>query len=265
MWVLLGCNRSDDRVEAGCRDLDVLQTAEVQVVIGSRLGGNGELSAGQVGHCARSPAAAAMFRTLLGLLPAMPAELRPSRVVVHHAPQLPAGARLLLDLELHRPSGTLIAAGGSVPAAVWFHELAHVRMVGKRPAAPVARRISDAIEEGIADFAAATVIGSPQLPGRSLDAPPQIVADDWAALATDSFDPHRLGWQFAASLWQTQPARAVLEDLIRCMAATPPSTADERTSVVIATWLASCPQRSRATITERVCLWLPDELVPTCR
>jgi hypothetical protein len=134
-------------------------------------------------------------------------------------------------------------------------------MLGPRPSAAVSSRVLAALEEGIADYYAATILGSPELGARSLAAPPRITGDDWAAIAQPAFDPHRLGWKLAGSLWAR---RVDLEDLVDCMAHGVDDASGSRVSDAIAAWLDACPVRSRDAIRAHVCSWVPRELAPTC-
>lgn len=250
-----------------CRELGdgSLRSPAVEVQVGSTLHADGAITGGSTVTCEALAPATAHFVDASTVLASIPPALRPARVRVHHEPALPIGARPLAQPEFHRPSGALLVAAARAPDAIWLHELAHVRMAGARPSGQVARRVLDALEEGVADYYAATIGNSPVLASRRLDRPPRIFADDWAGLALPSFDPHRLGWSFAASLWAVEPrAGAVLEDLLACMSRTTESAADLRASAVLAAWLAFCPERSRAAIRAHVCSWLPAELATTC-
>lgn len=260
MWIALVACGSDDQA-ARCREMGdgTLRTASVEVRVGSTVLADGGLTAGAAPSCAHP--ARGHFIAASQVMEELPAALRPTRVVIHHAPALPTGGRPIAQLEMHRPSGSLLATASAIPRAVWLHEVAHLRMLGVRPRAAVARRLFDALEEGIADYYAATTLGSPRLGPRALDRPPALVADDWAQLALRSFDPHRLGHKLAASLWASEPAGgALVEDLVDCMAGAAETPADARTSAAFGAWLAGCPTRSRGAIRSVVCSWLPREL-----
>lgn len=255
-------SRTSQALVDRCRALGdgALASREVSVHVGSIVG-HGTLTAGRVPRCEDVPGATAVFIAATERVADLPSSLRVSRVAIHHVPRLPAGARPLIDLEMHRPTGALLAGSGPIVPAIWFHELAHVRMRGTRPAAIVAGRIVDAAEEGVADYTAAAVTGSSQLPGRDLTAPPRALPDDWATLASGDFDPHRLGWQLAAALWASEPRPGpLLEDALACIAGAPEGSVGDRTGTALAAWLAGCPPRSRRAISEVICRWLPAEI-----
>ena len=74
----------------------------------------------------------------------IPARFAPARVRLEQRP--------ILGVECERETGSLLLGNSAVelPDSVWLHELAHVRMHGARPQAPLAQRVLTAFEGSIA-------------------------------------------------------------------------------------------------------------------
>lgn len=192
----------------------------------------------------------------------MPAAARPAIVTVHLDPLLPPGALRVDGAEFHRPSrGLLVAEPTTVPTAVWLHELAHVRMLGPRPESEPARRLVQAMEEGAADYCAATWLGRADLGSRDLGAARRPDAGQWAALGLPdlAFDPHDLGLGWAAALWSIRPADpALAETLMTCLRDAP--VRPTGVGPWLEAWLPRCRVAARPVIREALRAWLPDEL-----
>lgn len=265
LLVSVACGRSADLERCRAIGGGALSSNDVELRLGSRLTGTGELRVGEVGSCDDDASATAVFLIAVSTLSTIPAALRPDRTVIHYAPRLSEGARPLEGLEMHRPSRSLLAIGSDIDPRIWLHELAHLRMHGDRPSGPVGRGLVAAIEEGVADYYAAAVGRSPRLPARDLENPPRGTTADWSALAFDSFDPHRLGWRWAALLWRIEPASGpLLEDLVRCVSDAKLGGVADRIRTVLDAWLDGCPVRSRRVIAAQVCNWIPRELATGC-
>jgi hypothetical protein len=234
--------------------------AGVELVVGSSLDGE-ELTPGEPLRCAGP------WTALEAALDAMPPELRPAFLAVHLDPRVRDAAQID-RVEVHEASGALLlASGAALDHTVWFHELAHVSMRGPRPGNRIAERLLRAVEEGVADWVAATVAGSPLLGGvggRDLRQPPVTSTFAWAALALPRvhFDPHELGWQLAAELWRARPAGDMLrEDLVAALADPTPWPAEVTSPAdTLAHLLARCPARSRETLSGVLHAWSPAEL-----
>ncbi|MCA9641046.1 MAG: hypothetical protein H6718_22310 [Polyangiaceae bacterium] len=151
--------------------------------------------------------------------------------------------------------------------AVWLHEVAHLQSAGKRPSEPIAQRVLRAIEEGAADYYAASLTGNGTLgviEGRaqrdlSQSVEPQLT--EWSALALGAADPHRFGWALASQLWKRLGANPMLAaDLLRGLAALEPG--ETRGAYVIQRLSQAIPRRSRAPLATCLSAWLPPELRP---
>jgi hypothetical protein len=149
--------------------------------------------------------------------------------------------------------------------SVWLHELAHLVLDGARPTSTAARRLESAIEEGIADYYAATLTASPELGDarsglRDLRRPPKLLPESWAELALPGFDPHRFGWAFAAELWRAEPARGpLLTDLISVLSSDALGSAQNPRELLRAL-TDTCPSRSRRVLARALRAWVPAEL-----
>jgi hypothetical protein len=243
----------------------------VVVHAGSRVTSDG-VAPGPAVACEQSLAAQ---RPLAAALERMPGPLRPAHVEVHLDPLLEPPVPLR-GVEVQRATGALLAGSAALPAlavekgalGVWLHELAHVRAAGARPSAGIPKRLFAALEEGVADYLAATVGGSTRvgahgLEQRELTAAPVLHASEWARLALpDAFEPHRFGWAFAAELHRSEPrAAALLEDSLIALAsrAAWPDAANTP-ATALSELLRRCPARSRAALDAALSRWIPREL-----
>lgn len=190
----------------------------------------------------------------------VPAELSPGPIALRIAT-----GRTRIHAEPER--GELVVSSDLVDAdqSVWLHELAHFGVHGPRPTSSVGRRLASAIEEGVADYFAATLRGSTRVGDsrigiRDLAHPPRISAESWASLGLSGFDSHHFGWAFAAELWKAEPgSRALLTDLVAVLSGD--AFADsESPRAIFAALVAACPERSRARLGAAVRAWAPEEL-----
>ncbi|MGE3675256.1 MAG: hypothetical protein AB7K71_36645 [Polyangiaceae bacterium] len=207
-------------------------------------------------------------------------ESRPQAVVLldllEQHPELPK-VRVRVESKLVGRSAQVELGSGDILAppadaalrdpAVWLHELAHVQSMGKRPSEPIAQRLLRAIEEGAADYYAASLTGSQTLgviEGRaqrdlSQRVDPQL--SEWSALALGAADPHRFGWALASQLWKRYgPSPELASDLLRGLAALEPR--EVRGALVIWELRRAVPARSRAVLEACLLAWLPEELRP---
>ena len=260
---------------AACREQTGgrLELAGVRVWVGSSATTD-RVAAGRVAECGSGAEALRVFRAVGSAHADIPEALRPGRVEVHLGPKLD-GRPPLQGVEFHAPSRALLVERESkleLDHSVWLHELAHVRLAGARPEGPLARRVWATIEEGVADYFAAAVSGSPRLgrgrrgqPVRDLSDPPGASARDWALLALPSVraDPHRLGWRLAAELWRREPRPGpLLEDVATALSGREALEGSrDIPSEAIAAFVARCPARSRATVTDVVTAWAPREIL----
>ena len=160
----LACEPGPTQAEqARCRALGRVSSTRVVLHTDSVLTGEGSLVAGPVAGCSRSaPVVRALLRAH-SVLATVPPRLRPERLVVHWLPSAEQGSAASTPLETHAATGDILVASPSateLDGTVWLHEIAHVRMRGARPAGRQARRLLRALEEGAADYFAATLSGS---------------------------------------------------------------------------------------------------------
>jgi hypothetical protein len=198
-----------------------------------------------------------------------PDKLRPSSVVIHLDPALPPSAPAIDVIEVHRPSGSVLVSSrdvDQVQVSMWLHEFSHLRMLGARPAGKAGSQLIEAVEEAVADYYAATIQGSALLGSsargqRDLNSVP-LASHGWEALAIDSlhFDPHEVGLGLSSRLWRlSKKPGLLLEDLITCMKEARFGEVDSP-RLVLASWLAACPERSRERIDQQLREWIPSEL-----
>lgn len=197
---------------------------------------------------------------LATVLTRIPAPLAPRNVTF-------AWARVRgIEFDTQRRSLVLSAEAGQLSEELWLHELAHVRMQGARPSAPLAKRLLSALEEGVADYYAAAIAGTSKVGAdgevRDLAQPPRLDDTDWMRLALSSFEPHRLGWAFGAELYRSEARPgALLEDAVACFdGESALGAAPDSTSAAVAALLAECPERSRDRLRRLLSDWLPSEI-----
>jgi hypothetical protein len=201
----------------------------------------------------------------------IPADLQPPRLLIELEPRPEPGVRAVDGVEYHQPSGSLLLGAGGISAGseLWLHEAAHARMAGARPRGALARRLVGAIEEGFADYFAAALSGQPKLGAaprqRDLQAPPRVGESEWASLAFDGFDRHRMGWALAARLYQLDPSGgSLLRDAVACLDGDSElGSAGDSPAAVIAALLSACPEQGRPRLARVLGDWLPRELTPS--
>jgi hypothetical protein len=178
-------------------------------------------------------------------------------------------------IEYH-PRGRAIlvgAAGATASVEMWLHELAHARLAGARPKGALARRLIDAVEEGVADYLAASVahnavLGTPAR-RRDLMHPPRVGPGEWASIEVDGFDTQRMGWVLAAKFYELQPmGDSLLYDAVACLdGESELRTAADSPAAAIAALLEACPVQGRPRLERILQGWLPPALfsaeVPT--
>jgi hypothetical protein len=246
-----------------------LATDTLRIVVGSGLR-DGALRGGRVPPCGEDFEATAAFAAARAALAMVPAPLRPRAMSVHIDPKMPRGHAPLGPIEMHQASGALMVASGaaaSLGPAPWVHEIAHVRMSGPRPAGPTSARLIEALEEGVADYFAATLLGTPRLgSARDLNAPPTVRAGEWEALVLPGLvpDSHRLGSVLAADLWAERDRDApAIEDLVACFANPAPfAPVRDVPDAALATFVARCPEVARPGVRGALARWAPAEIAP---
>jgi hypothetical protein len=242
--------------------------ADDRIVVrsGSRLLRDGQLAPG--GPAVASAARERAQRRARETLALIPVDLRPTRLLLDLEPGREPGVTAVDGLEYHQGSGSLLlgAAGITAGNELWLHEAAHVRMAGARPRGPLAGRLIGAIEEGFADYFAAALSGQTKLGAaprqRDLQAPPRIGESEWASLAFDGFDRHRMGWALAARLYQLDAnGGSLLRDVVACLDGDSElGSADDSPVAVIAALLSACPEPGRPRLARVLWDWLPREL-----
>lgn len=193
-------------------------------------------------------------------LASLPADLRPP------TPRLQP-AEHGVGVQYERASGAIwVGAGGAESErSVWLHELAHVRLVGARPREPLALRLTEAIEAGIADYFAATLGNAPVLGSgphaRDLRKPPRLSSGEWARLARPGFDTERVGWALASLFYESDPSGgSLLRDLVACLDGDSSLGLADSPATAIAALLEGCPVAGRPRVAALLAAWLPPEL-----
>ncbi|HEX9618912.1 MAG TPA: hypothetical protein VF989_02190 [Polyangiaceae bacterium] len=260
MIAVLGC---EARVDTCARP----PRASVAVYTGTRLLPGDALVPGRVVACGDDAAAVA---DLVTALERVPAQLAPSRVVLHVEPEVASGARAVGRVEQHRPSGAILVAAGDseLGQAVWLHEIAHVIGTGPAPQGRVAERLYGAIQEAFADYFAATFSGSSRVGAlqgelRELERQRLPTASAWSALALPgAFPTHRFGAALAGLWWKRAPRdRTLVFDLGKCFASNDPWPQGAITpESTLREFVRRCPARSRDVVRETLHRWVPKEL-----
>lgn len=240
---------------------------------GSRLLKDGGLTPGPVTTLGDSDKLAAT--PALKALGMIPFELKPAPVVIDLGLIREPGVPAPDVVEYHRTGRSILvgAAGADASVEMWLHELSHARMAGARPKGPLARRLIDAVEEGVADYFAASLAHNPLLgtPSRQRDLmhPPRVGGSEWATLAFDGFDTHRMGWVLAAKLYEVAPmGGSLLHDAVACLdGESQLGVVADSPAAAIGALLEACPQQGRSRLSRIFQSWLPPELftveVPT--
>lgn len=213
----------------------------------------GRLQRGRVARCSEVPRIAPVARTVQDAVAAIPLELRPQRITVHYAPNA-TGVAPVQDVSVDRDTGDVLLskeARGAFEVSIWLHELAHARA---RPRYSghnaLEKRVLSAIEEGVADYFAAVLSGSPSIGTagrrRRLDGPLTGRAETWLTVVWRDFDPHVLGGELAAILWRLAPrAGPLLNDTLLCLADFEASGEFAAPWPMLSKLSSTCPSRSR--------------------
>jgi hypothetical protein len=174
--------------------------------IGARLTNDGVVG-GVAAPCA-DPRVQAFLPTLSAAVERAPERLLRGPVEVYLDPEVTNGAPLR-EIETHA-SGALLVSSKS-PAlrdeSIVLHELFHVAVARKRPEGARLARVFQALEEGAADYFAASVMGKPEVGSvdgretRRLTPRRTATELDWVATATGRVGPHALGHLLASELW----------------------------------------------------------------
>jgi hypothetical protein len=252
---------------AACRELGGgrLSSSRVELRRNSSVGEPRSYQ-GSVPACAESKLATHAFLTLYQALELVPSELFDGRVILELSPTLPRDQRFV-GIDAHPVSGAIWTDEHHAwsDRSTFLHEIAHLAMAGPRPPAGAARRLALAVEEGAADYFAATLGGDPLvgrgLPqARDLAHAPALPAAVWAELALNGFEAHVFGSALAGWLYRTQPGGgALLEDLVRCLSSGALHGASSP-GHVLRNLVHECPPHSRRAREETLRAWAPSEL-----
>lgn len=230
---------------------------------GSRLLRDGKLAPGAAVTDTRATA------PTLAALQLVPPELRPSRpLAVELELQLESGVPPVDEIVYDRTLHALLvpSSGAALDRTQWLHELAHARLVGSRPKGVLAARVLEAVEEGAADYFAATLAGTSRVGSskrqRDLRMPPRVGPSEWASLAFDGFDRHRMGWVLAARLYEMDDkGGSLLRDVVACLdGESDLAAAADSPAAALDALLAACPEQGRPRIGRALQDWLPPQL-----
>jgi len=266
------CGEKSSELSQRCRAAgnDRLQSAGLRVYRGSSLNA-GELQVGTIPACSDSSQATQIYLLARRALAMIPEDLRPAQVSIHVSPTLTAKTPPINVTEVHRESNSILVDARSlkrIDLSTMLHEMAHVQMASRAPSGTIAARLEESLGEGIADYYAATIQGSPNLgkikgkAARDLSQRPVWLRGGWTRLA-DASKPwlaHEQGWALAALLWsQQKEPGAILRDLITCMKSARLDSS-ESPAKVIDSWLASCPANSRESLVKLMHRWIPSSM-----
>jgi hypothetical protein len=275
MLVLVGvslasCNKRPDEITEDCLRTggDGLQTEGLQVYRGSSLQGD-DVELGEIPRCAASSKATRVYLLAHRVLQDVPADLRPAHVVIHVGPKLEAAAPPIHVAEVHRATKSILINADDVAkldSSTLLHELAHLQMAAIHPAPGIASRLVASLEEGIADYYAATIGGSAVLgtgpAARNLNQRPVWLRGGWTKLGQprEPWSAQQQGWDLGALLWQHEKRPGpLLRDLISCMKEARIETGESVEDIVSA-WLGTCPSRSQSLIDEFMHRWIPQAM-----
>lgn len=185
--------------------------------------------------------------------------------------ELPTSARMPLDvhvdidvqaaLPVHtveaHTSGALLVGKAPTDDTIWLHEIFHTQAGHPTSSDPLVARTLRALEEGSADYFAATFTGTAQVGARdgrevrNLMGPERTDELLWLRFAQGKADSHLLGSMFARELWSERPGSPdVAQALVRCLrnAARAPLRDVSELS-------AFCPDSSRPVVERAVARW----------
>ncbi len=162
------------------------------------------------------------------------------------------------DIEVHA-DGALLVNQAPADETIWLHEYFHT--ISGHPAGKteLATRSLRALEEGAADYFAATFAETHEVGSadgrevRDLSDPKRAGERLWLLFARDRADVHTLGLSFARELWavhggNSQLALALATCLQRGAAATPISDPSELAKF--------CPAHTRTTVSKSISRWM---------
>jgi hypothetical protein len=251
---------------------ELAETDGVRILMGSEVIGE-RVRAGRVARCdgtaavvldALTRARAQMPRAILARRPTLDVHLDPS---TGHEPPI-------LAVETHLETASLLVTGNAADTldpSVWIHELAHVAAAGPRPSDMLGARLTEAIDEAVADYAASavlgrTTIGSVEGAGRrDLAQAEPLEPDAFRALALPrhGWEPHRFGLPLAAAFHRQQPEPGpLLTDLLVGLSRPAPWPERAGAAAVIRDLIDRTPESSRSAVADALSDWLPDELMP---
>jgi hypothetical protein len=267
-----GCGEKASDLSERCRAAgsDRLQSAGLQVYRGSSLNA-GELQVGTIPTCSSNAQATQIYLLARRALAMIPKDLRPEEVSIHVSPTLNAKTPPIDVTEVHRETNSILVDARSlkrIDLSTMLHEMAHVQMASRAPSGMIAARLEESLGEGIADYYAATIQGSPSLgkikgkAARDLSERPVWLRGGWTKLAdaSKSWSAHEQGWALAALLWsQQKEPGAMLRDLITCMKSARLDSS-ESPARVIDSWLGGCPASSRESLGQLMHRWIPSSM-----
>jgi hypothetical protein len=175
------------------------------------------------------PRVRALLPTFVRAIERTPAGFLRGRVALYLDPRVADGPPVR-EIETHA-SGVLLAASASralSDESIVLHELFHVAVSRARPSDAHRARIFQALEEGLADYFAASVTGRSEIgstDGRETRrlAPRRRATElEWVTTATGQVAPHALGHALATELWHAwgadPPRAARLAECLRAPA-----------------------------------------------
>jgi len=155
--------------------------------------------------------------------------------------------------------------------SVWVHELTHVAASGPRPDGEIASRLIQAVDEAVADYGAAAILGRTLLgpvegaETRDLAHAEPLSPEAFHALALPggTFEAHRFGSPLAAAFHQREatpgPLLADLAAALSDQTAWPDAPGAETAASAL---IDRTPSRSRRAVAGAIAGWLPHELHP---
>lgn len=226
MLVLVACNVAGAASSVNGRACETSRSV-ASLKVGAQLTNDGVVG-GAPAPC-EDPRVQAFLPTLSAAIERAPERLLRGAVEVYLDPEVTNGAPLR-EIETHA-SGALLVSSKS-PAlrdeSIVLHELFHVAVARKRPSDARLARVFQALEEGAADYFAASVMRKPEVGAvdgretRRLTPRRAATELDWVATATGRVGPHALGHVLASELWDAwgpDPRRAtVLAECLRAPA-----------------------------------------------
>ncbi|HMR77292.1 MAG TPA: hypothetical protein PKD61_19415 [Polyangiaceae bacterium] len=249
-WALLCCGCGNSAELCG----EQLAAHELRVFSGSILEGEA-LSPGKNTGC-KEATARQTIDALSRALDKLPTSARvPLDVHVDVSVDLQA-ALPVRTVEAHA-SGALLVGKAPTDETIWLHEIFHTQAGHPTSSAPLVARTLRALEEGSADYFAATFAGTAQVGGRdgrevrNLMGPERADELLWLRFAQGKADSHLLGSMFARELWSERPSSpGVAQALVGCL-----RNATQAQLKDVSELSASCPKSSRPVVERAVARW----------